>query len=305
MEKESTDLEKFASALQTEEPVVEDDQTQEYDPLLNEQEDDDEEGELSEEVDEDDADVEDVDTDTEDPEEEGTDSEGPSDAMLAVARLRSVPEELLSLARSDADVSKLLDHFQPAAEGQQEQPQPEESHDEDSMAVSDFLSEEDFDESDPAHKALSKIVDALNEERKTNRLLLQHASHQMRQQQEAEARQIQQPFDEALDGMESPLFGSANKGLTQSQIEARRKAFNGYLSLVEGEPPERRKELAEAAVRAKFSTMFKQKPDMKRKKALAKQSRKRLGASKGRAEPTKLTPEEEFAKRLMALSGPT
>jgi hypothetical protein len=302
MEVEKNHLQDFADALQikdTETVEVSDDQEQEYDPLQNEGPEDDDEEQLQEEVDEGEDD------ESEEPAEEESSAEGPSDAMLAVARLQGVPEALLSIARSDDDVSKLLEFAKQPAAKEEEQPQQEQPPEEGDLDVSDFFGEEDLDDTDPAHKALKKVVEVLNEERKTSRLLLQHASHQMQMQQQQESRQFQQPFDDALDSMESPVFGSTAKGLSDSQIKARKQAFSGYLSLAEGEPAERRKELAEAAVRAKFANVFQGKPDVSKKKALAKQSRKRLGGSKAKSKPSELSPQEEFEKRLLALGSGT
>ena len=298
MSEEITYEEKFAQAL-----------GQDQDPLLNEDSQDAEDGveeELQEEVDESpeydpelaEGEEEEGELDESDADDQ-EDVEGPSPAMVAVARLQGVPDELLSLAKSDEDVNKLLAYAKTPAQEKDEQP-PEDTPEEEELSAATILGE-DYDESDPAHKALDKVIGVLNEERKTTRLLLAHASHQLQQQQRDEALQFQRPFDEALDEVSSPIFGDTSKGLTQSQIEARKSAFNGYLSLVEGEPLDRRKEIAQTAARAKFSSAFKDSPQSDRKKALVKQSRRRRGAGVSKAPPAKRSAEEEFAKRLRAI----
>lgn len=292
MAEELSPEEAFANALQAKEDEQPEQVEQEYDPLLNEQDDDEDGDEVYEEVDEDESEE----ADGEEPA-----VEGPSDEMRAVAKLAGVPEQFLGMAKTNADVQMLISHFSQKPEEQKPQAQQEAPVEEDlELSVEDFLPSDDFDESDPAHKAVKSLVDVLNEERKTTRLLLGFASQQMNQQQQEQARAFQSPFDEALD--EIGAFGDSKSGLSDSEVQMRKAAFQAYISLAEGEPPERRKELAQAAARVKFSHLLPKEEAVDKKKALMKQSRRRRGAGVTNAPPAKLSAVDEFEKRLLALA---
>ena len=232
-------------------------------------------------------------------------SSGPSAEMLAVAKLAGVPEEFLGMAKDNGQLQTLITHFTTQQQKPVEAtPEPEATADQaDELTVGAFLPEEEFDETDPTHKALAKVVEALNKERKTTRLLVAHASAQLQQQQQAEAQSFQAPYDEALDEFSNDVFGNSAKGLTPTQAKIRESAFNAYLTLVEGEPSERRKELAAAAVKAKFSKIFGDNidPDVKRE-ALVKQSKKRRGSGGAKASPGHADPEKEFEQVLIAMA---
>lgn len=240
------------------------------------------------------------------PEAEPSDEPSASAEMLAVARLAGVPEELLTVAKDNTSVERLIDFFS-------KQQQPEESKEEapsepetDELAVQDLLGEDEYDPTDPVHKQIKHMVGVINkqraEERKTLQLLLAHAQHQLQEKQQVEAASFQQPYDEALDELDNPAFGNSSKGLTDSQIKMRAAAFKGYISLVDGEPAERRRDLAKAAIKAKYANLFPERVADKAVEQRVKQAKKKLGGSTGKSVAEALSPEERFARALAELS---
>lgn len=241
------------------------------------------------------------------PEPEDSDEKGPSAEMLAVGRLAGVPEDLLAIANSNEAVEKLLRHFSTQAEPEQPEDSKQPEADADELAVQDLLGEDEYDPNDPVHKQLKHVIDVVNkqraEERKTLQLLLAHAQHQLQERQQADAASFQRPYDDALDELDSPAFGNTSKGpLTDSQIKMRAAAFKGYISLTDGEPEDRRRDLAKAAVKAKYASLFPERQADKAVEQRVKQAKKKLGGSTGRGVSEALSPEERFARALADLS---
>lgn len=232
------------------------------------------------------------------------DGGGPTAEMIAVAKLYGVPEALAKSAKDNAGLEQLIDYVSSIAATQsspvEESPVNEESD------LKFEIGEDDFDESDPVHRQLRSTVDVLNkklaETKRTLSLLVQHANAQLQERQNHEAMTIQQPFDEALDEMNAAAFGTTGKGLTDAQVKMRSQAFRAYMTLVEGEPPERRKQLAQAAVRAKFDKLVPKQPIAPQvAKAMQKQARQRMGTTAGKQSPEKLDHLDAFAKALASM----
>jgi hypothetical protein len=239
------------------------------------------------------------------PEAEPSDEPSASAEMLAVARLAGVPEELLVVARDNTAVSTLIDFFSKQPQPQESKEEQREVGDADDLSLKDFLADE-YDDGDPVHKQLRHVIDVVNkqrqEERKTLQLLLAHANQQLQERQQTEAMAFQKPFDNGLDELDNPAFGNSEKGLTDAQIRMRSAAFKAYLSLVDGEPEDRRAEIAQAAVKAKYAKLF---PERKAPAAVdkrVKQAMKRLGGSPGGSAMETLSAEEQFAQALKSLA---
>lgn len=287
----------FTEALQGTEEEKQDD------PLLNEEMQDDEQEYEAPEVDE--AEDEAGEDEAEQESVEESPKAGPSTEMLAVARLAGVPQSFLDVASSNEQLQTYIEHFSALSRDRKEEPQEEEVQEESALSVSDFIPEDAYDSDDPAHQAVSKLVDVLEKERaetkKTIGLLLQHANAQIQAQQQSEVAQFQKPFDAALDEIGGDALGDSGKGLTSSQIEVRKRAFDTYKSLAENAPPERLGELARLALQAQFPDFVKQ-PTPVKKKALAKQSAKRRGAGDGRGAPDPVDPVKAFEAELAKLA---
>jgi len=241
------------------------------------------------------------------PEAESSDDKGPSAEFLAIGRLAGVPEELLAGARDNDAVGKLVEFF-----GERQQPQEQvkeqeqgEASDTDDLSLQDLLGDE-YDDADPVHKQLRHLVSVVNkqrqEERKTLQLLLAHANQQLQERQQNEAAAFQRPYDEALDELDNPAFGSTSRGLTPSQVKMRSTAFKAYLAIAEGEPEDRRADIAKASVKAKFSNLFQESKAPQAVDKRVKQAKKRLGGSPGGSAMETLTAEEQFARALQGLS---
>lgn len=255
-------------------------------------------------VDEEEADVAE-DSEQEIPEAEPSDDKGPSAEFIALAKLAGVPQELIEVAKDNTSVEKLVEFF--GKQQQVEQPKEEvaEESEKDDLSIQDYLTEE-YDESDPVHRQLRHVIDVVNkqrqEERKALQLLLAHAQHQLQERQQTEAASFQRPYDEALDELDSPAFGNSSRGLTDSQIKLRAAAFKGYISLVDGEPEDRRRDLAKAAIKAKYSSLFPERQADKAVEQRVKQAKRKLGGSTGKGISEALSPEERFARALAEIS---
>ena len=237
--------------------------------------------------------------------ESPADESGPTAEMIAVAKLSGVPEALARSAKDNAGLQQLIDYVSSIAAN--ESPPAQETPVDAEVDLKFEIGEDDFDESDPVHRQLRSTVDVLNkklaETKRTLSLLVQHANAQLQERQNQEAMTIQQPFDEALDELNAAAFGTTNKGLTDAQVQMRSQAFRAYMTLVEGEPPERRKQLAQAAVRAKFEKLMPKQPIAPQvAKAMQRQARQRMGTSAGKQSPEKLDHLDAFAKALASMS---
>lgn len=191
-------------------------------------------------------------------------AEGPSATLKTVARQAKVPAELVAIARDDQQLQAIIDaHLdaQEAGEGaEKDEPEPENQEPE-----KDFfefpIAEDEFDDTDPVHKAFKTHVERSNELVKDLHgklgLFARFANEQIKREQEREQAQQQElsqkfygPLDSALDDFGSDVFGKTGS-LTKSQLEVRKAVAEKYAGLATLDADEDEKlRLAELAIRA-------------------------------------------------------
>lgn len=236
-------------------------------------------------------------------EDQPASSDGPTAEMLAVAKVAGVPDELLSGAKDNAAVTRLIDWFGAGQAAEDQPPPAREEPEADELSIKDLLGD-NYDADDPAHKQLKHVVETVNKQREQDRrairLLLDHASAQLRERQQSEAMSFQKPYDEALDELGVGTFGDSRKGLTREQAKLRETAFHAYANLIAGEPPDRHKELAQSVIKAKFSHLFANRE--RQQQAREAQAQKRLGGRPAPSTPEPLNDLDAFSEALAAYS---
>lgn len=233
-------------------------------------------------------------------EDSPVDDGGPTAEMIAVAKLYGVPETVARAAKDNAALQQIMEYVSSIAASPAPEP-PQADAEEPELRFE--IGEDDYDETDPVHRQLRSTVEILNKKlaeiKKTEALLVQHANAQLQERQDREAMTIQQPFDEGLDELNSGAFGNTAKGLTDAQVKLRSQAFNVYRTFIEGEPADRRKQMAQAVVRAKFDKMVPKQPVAPQAvKAAQRQARQRMGVNSSKQDVEKLSAYDAFLKRL-------
>lgn len=235
-------------------------------------------------------------------EDEPSKGDGPSAEMIAVGKLAGVPAELLNGAKDNAAVSAMIDWVK-GLQQQQAAPQDEEEQAEQNSALVEDLLGEQYDEDDPTHRQLKHLIERANEvltaDRRAIDLLLRHANAQIQREEKSQAARFQEPYDLAIDELDSPVLGNSFKGLTPEQIKLRSKVFQTYADLIEDEPAERHKEIAQNLITTKYSKLLGQ---TSREQKREQQSLKRIGGRSTAARPDKLTDLDAFEQALLAYS---
>ncbi len=223
--------------------------------------------------------------------------EGPSAVLRTLARQAGLRPSLVALAKDDAQLQAMIDEAMEAkdsAEPEKPEEKPQVQEPEPDFFASEF-GEDEFDETDPAHRVIKGLVTKLNEydKRQAQRdaLFAQFAKQQLEREdarKQAEDRQIAEklykPLDAALDDYGHEVFGDSKKGLSKSQIEARREVAVRYVALgIKPDDSDTNKDhIADLAIRA-FSKEIAESRD-KKQKQLQRQSRERTGGG-GKIDP--------------------
>lgn len=228
-------------------------------------------------------------------------AEGPSAAMQEVAIQSGLPEQLVSLARDDAQLREMVGLARNSR--QEETPAEPEA---DVFEIS--LPEDEFDKDDPIRQEFEKMQGFYT--KKLDRLkddmgvLVNVASelHQAHEQSQQRTQQdFQAQFDGVLDELQNPSLGKFGE-LTEAQALVREATFKHYVKLHEQSPNRPLTEVAQQSAIELFPGLADQQKAEAQKEKLRQQSHKRLGGgpSAPAPEPHKSREEamEDFLKTL-------
>jgi hypothetical protein len=221
--------------------------------------------------------------------------EGPSVAMQTVARQAGIPQQLVDLARDDAQLQQYVE-LANKGESRPQEPEPE-------FELS--LSEDEYGEDDAVRQQFAKMKDHYSGQIATLKQhfgelvsVVKNVQGEQLSQAEQEAAARQEEFDIALDSFDDPTFGKYGE-LDPAQGGIRGVIFNQMHELQKKHRGTPIRDLAKMAAQKVVPSIKDKNKAATQRMSIQEQSRRKLGAGNSRPAPDPdLTPEQKFFDRL-------
>lgn len=206
-----------------------------------------------------------------------------SPEWIAEAVRLNVPRQVLRFARSNDEIREMIVEFGDQEEEAEAPPAP-------AFPISD----DDFDATDPTHRALRAIWDENQQLRGDLSKITQSTTGLINERQRDSILAKEAEYDAGLDALNMPELGARG-----SQI--RKDAWDAYEFFLQRNPGTPKSELAKRAVFATHPELLTKQATQKQLEAIKGQEQKTLGAGPSKPPAKKEpTPEDNFREILRA-----
>jgi hypothetical protein len=194
----------------------------------------------------------------------------------------NVPRELLKFAKTNDDVQQMIVEFG-------DQPEPE------AAPAAEFpIAADDFDATDPVHRALKLIWEENQQLRGDLGKVTQSTTGLITERQQAAILAKEAEYDAGMDALNIPELG--NRG-----SDARKQAWAAYEFFLERNPGVSKAELAKRAAYATHPHLITKQATSAQLEAIAGNQQRTLGAGPSKPPATKPpTPKDQFLAKLDA-----
>lgn len=194
----------------------------------------------------------------------------------------NVPREVLKFAKTNEDVQQMIVEFG-------DQPEPE------VVPVAEFpIAADDFDATDPTHKALKAMWDQNQQLQGVISKLTQSTTGLITERQQAAIVAKEMEYDAGLDALNIPELGARGS-------EARKQAWPAYEFFLERDPGASKADLAKRAAFATHPHLMTKQATTAQLEAIAGNRQRTLGAGPSKAPAVKPpTKRDQFLAKLDA-----